>query len=60
LDVAGANMDMLKNFGIPMGNIQKSNLCTYEVDYLLHSYRQHGPKSGRALGVIAMKENHAE
>ncbi len=55
LDVTGVNLDMLKNFGIPARNIQKSNLCSYENDFLLHSYRRDGQKSGRAFGVIAMK-----
>ncbi len=55
LDVAGANLDMLLNFGLPSGNIQKSSLCTFELKYLLHSYRRDGLRSGRSLGTIALK-----
>lgn len=60
LDVTGANLDMLKKFGVPERNIQKSNLCSYENDMLLHSYRRDGQKSGRVFGVIAMKEKNAK
>lgn len=56
LDVAGANYDMLINTGIPASNIQRSNLCTYEFKELLHSYRRDGIKSGRSLGLIAIKK----
>ncbi len=56
LDVAGANYDMLLNFGIPVGNIEKSALCTFELRDLLHSYRRDGRLSGRALGIIALKK----
>jgi len=55
LDVAGANYNMLLDFGIPEVNIERSDLCSYETDYL-HSYRRDGKISGRAFGVIAMKE----
>jgi len=58
LDVAGANYDMLLNEGIPKGNIQKSVLCSYQTAGLLHSYRRDGLISGRALGVIALKEGN--
>lgn len=57
LDVAGANYKMLTDEGVKEANIQVSDLCTYEYETLLHSYRRDGQKSGRALGVIAMKEN---
>lgn len=56
LDVAGANYDMLIERGIPTANIQKSKLCTYEFNELLHSYRRDGVKSGRSLGLIAIKK----
>ncbi|WP_337865141.1 peptidoglycan editing factor PgeF [Ignavibacterium sp.] len=55
LDVAGANYDMLINNGIKPAHIQKSGLCTYEFNELLHSYRRDGIKSGRSLGIIAIK-----
>ncbi|MFN3872230.1 MAG: peptidoglycan editing factor PgeF [Ignavibacterium sp.] len=56
LDVSGANYDMLIERGIPTANIQKSKLCTYEFNELLHSYRRDGVKSGRSLGLIAIKK----
>jgi purine-nucleoside/S-methyl-5'-thioadenosine phosphorylase / adenosine deaminase len=56
LDVASANYDMLINFGLKGGNIEKSNLCTYEEMELLHSYRRDGKKSGRSMGIIVMKD----
>jgi len=55
LDVALANYDILLNFGVPENQIQKSNICTYEMSELFHSYRRDGEKSGRSLGVIALK-----
>lgn len=56
LDVSGINYKTLLDFGIPINQIQKSELCTYEIESLLHSYRRDGNLSGRALGVIAIKE----
>jgi YfiH family protein len=56
LDLVSANLKMLIEEGIKTYNMQISNLCTYEYNSLLHSYRRDGLKSGRALGVIAMKE----
>ena len=55
LDVSGVNYDILLNFQIPKENIQLSSFCTYEMKYLLHSYRRDGLHSGRAFGVIAMR-----
>lgn len=55
IDVAGANYDMLLDFGIPENQIQKSSICTYEMKEIMHSYRRDGEKSGRSLGVIALR-----
>ena len=55
LDVASVNYDMLINSGLKGHNIEKSNLCTYEENELLHSYRRDGKKSGRSMGVIVLK-----
>lgn len=55
LDVSGINYQILLDFGIPKNQIQKSGLCTYEFNTLLHSYRRDGNLSGRSLGVIAIK-----
>jgi YfiH family protein len=57
LDLAGANLQMLIDSGVNKNNIQISGLCTFEYENLLHSYRKYGLESGRALGVIAMKEH---
>jgi hypothetical protein len=56
LDVSSANYDMLINEGIPPYQIQKSSLCSFEYSEVFHSYRRDGKISGRALGLIAMKE----
>jgi len=56
LNLSGANYKMLVEEGMKRVNIQVSGLCTYEFETLLHSYRRDGQKSGRALGVIAIKE----
>ncbi len=55
LDVAANNYDILINYGLLPNHIQKSNLCTFSLSNLLHSYRRDGQKSGRTLGVIAIK-----
>jgi len=56
LNVAGVNYDILINFGLPKSNIQYSQLCSFKMKNLLHSYRRDGLYSGRSLGVIALKE----
>jgi len=56
LDVSGVNYSMLRDFGIPANNIESSGLCTYERSSFLHSYRADGTASGRALGLIALRE----
>ena len=56
LDLTGANYKMLIDEGVKEANIQVSGLCSYEYETILHSFRRDGLKSGRALGVIAMKE----
>jgi YfiH family protein len=56
LDILGINKDVLLDLGIQESNIEISSLCSYEEKYL-QSYRRDGKKSGRALGVIAMKGN---
>jgi polyphenol oxidase len=56
LDVAGVSYKMMIAEGVKKINIQVSKLCSFEYESLLHSYRRDGQKSGRALGVIAMKE----
>ena len=58
VNLSGANYKMLVDEGVRKANIQISGLCSYEYENILHSYRREGIKSGRALGVIAMKENN--
>lgn len=55
LDVSVVNYDILLNYGVKKENIERAQLCSFEEQYLLHSYRRDGKISGRALGVIAMK-----
>ena len=57
LDLSGANYKMLIDEGVKKINIQGSGLCSFEYESLLHSYRRDGQKSGRALGVITIKDN---
>ncbi len=57
LDLKSANYKMLIEEGVKKANIQVSELCSYEYETILHSYRRDGQKSGRALGVIAMKDD---
>ncbi|MDR3669112.1 MAG: peptidoglycan editing factor PgeF [Ignavibacteriaceae bacterium] len=59
LDVAAVNYDMLIEAGVPERNIEKSNLCTYDMKDFLQSYRRDGINSGRALGVIILRDNYA-
>jgi len=56
LDLRTANYRMMLDAGVKKQNIQVSKLCSYEYGTILHSYRRDGQKSGRALGVIAMKD----
>lgn len=53
LDLKSANKDMLIEFGVKNENIEISDLCSYEEEFL-HSYRREGKVSGRALGIIAL------
>lgn len=55
LDIKKINHDFLIEFGIPEEQIEISNLCSYEQIDLFHSYRRDGIKSGRSLGIIALK-----
>lgn len=50
------NLDYLISEGFKKENIQISNLCTYELKNLFHSYRRDKEKSGRMFGVIGIKD----
>ena len=56
LDVVQANLDFIYDFGIPESQIEVSNLCSFNENELLHSFRRDGKISGRSLGVIAMRK----
>lgn len=58
LNIPLFNLDILTSFGIPDKNIQVSRLCSYSSKKLLHSYRRDGQVSGRAVGMILMKEKN--
>lgn len=55
LDVSKINFDMLVKFGIPKEQIEVSELCSFDESYI-HSFRRDKSESGRAFGVIALKE----
>jgi hypothetical protein len=52
LDTWLANADQLVAAGVAREQVYVSRLCTACFPGLLHSYRAHGPKSGRMAGVI--------
>lgn len=60
LDVSNSNYDMLIECGVKKQNIQKSELCTFEMKNLFHSYRRDGNLSGRSFAVICLKDENAK
>ena len=56
LDLKSANKDMLLKNGITESQIEISDICSFENENY-HSYRRDKENSGRALGVIALKDN---
>lgn len=54
LDLKKANKDILTNNGVPESQIEISDICSFE-NTNFHSYRRDKTRSGRALGVIALK-----
>jgi YfiH family protein len=55
LDLKSANKDILVNAGVPKSQIEISEICSFENNNF-HSYRRDKNKSGRALGVIALRD----
>jgi purine-nucleoside/S-methyl-5'-thioadenosine phosphorylase / adenosine deaminase len=55
LDLKSANYDMLLNIGVPEAQIEISDICSFG-DKEFHSYRRDSKSSGRALGVIVMRD----
>ena len=58
LDLKTANYDMMIEHEINPNQIQVSRLCSFGYSSLLHSYRRDGKNSGRALGVIFMRDKN--
>ncbi|MCE1187786.1 MAG: peptidoglycan editing factor PgeF [Ignavibacteria bacterium] len=58
VDLTALNRDVLLNFGIPGKHIQASSLCSYKYGSIFHSYRREGLKSGRAYGIIWLKDQN--
>lgn len=54
LDLKHANLDMLIEAGVPITQTEISDICSFK-DQNFHSYRRDKDKSGRALGIIAIK-----
>ena len=51
-DLALANVDQLREAGVPGDSIHVSGLCTRTYSGVLHSYRAEGAAAGRMVGVI--------
>lgn len=56
VDLPSINFDYLISEGFKKENIHISNLCTYELRNLFHSYRRDKEKSGRMFGVIGLRD----
>ncbi|MDD3559767.1 MAG: peptidoglycan editing factor PgeF [Melioribacteraceae bacterium] len=56
LDTLKPNVDFLIESGMKEENIELSGLCSFDKNFL-HSYRREGKQSGRAWGIIAMRDN---
>lgn len=54
IDLKKHNFLQLIKIGVPKGNIEVSDYCTYKEKDLFHSYRRDRDKSGRMLGVIGL------
>ena len=55
LDLKSANKDILVNAGVPKSLIEISDICSFENNNF-HSYRRDKNISGRALGIIALRD----
>ena len=56
LDLLASITDQIKETGIPEDNIETCEMCTYDEEDYLHSFRRDKTKSGRMFSVIGMKE----
>ena len=57
LAIRDALKQQLLDAGIPEGNMEIDDRCTYLNPDLFHSYRRDGEKSGRMIGFIRMNDN---
>jgi YfiH family protein len=55
LDLVKENVRQLTHLGVLWKHIEVSDLCTITETDLLHSYRREGSRSGRMLGLIAIR-----
>ena len=56
LDLKGLNSHQLEQLGVPVANIEVSELCSIHEDALLHSWRLDAEDSGRMLTTVVLKE----
>ena len=57
LDLLADVKDQLKELGVIDDNIEACDMCTYDEEEYLHSFRRDKTKSGRMFSVIGMKKN---
>lgn len=53
IDLAGAAAELLEREGVARAHIDRSDLCTVELDRDFFSYRRQGARSGRMAAAIA-------
>jgi len=56
LDFLSNVKDQIKDIGIPDDNIECFDMCTYDEEEYLHSFRRDKTKSGRMFSIIGMKK----
>jgi copper oxidase (laccase) domain-containing protein len=56
LDIKEANLEQLVNSGLVRENISDEGLCTSCRNELFFSYRKEGPKAGRQISFVMIKE----
>jgi len=55
IDLAGAVADLLERAGVRRHGVDRSDLCTVELERDFFSYRRQGPMSGRMAAAIACR-----
>lgn len=58
LDLSAANRDQLLDAGIPAGQVQCSEYCSYRDSNIFFSYRRDNGKTGRMLALIGVREQN--